>query len=350
MVKERKGKIGRTVEKTIHRQMDDNLTIGITFDTRDDFKFNQDDPWDWDAEFQVSMAIDDIVRALEDLGHQTTLIGSGRKLIDNFSKHENEVDIIFNIAEGKFGRSRESQIPALLEMAGIPYVGSDAYALSVSLNKWHTKIIGKTYGVRTPEFTVVENIDFLKKENIPKYPVIAKLCYGGSSMGIDEDSKIYDFIQLQKRVKYMLRTYNQPVLVEEFITGTEVDIPILGNIPDKIFGIVGISLDDKDMGDRYLTSKIVYKDEYSFQYPLNADFESEATQMALNMYNILGCRDFGRVDMRITTDGIPYFLEINPYPYLGKHSSFNYIAEKNGMTYKDMIGMILHNAITRYNF
>lgn len=83
--------------------MHDTLTIGITFDTRKDFKFEHDDPWDWDIELQVSMSVDDISRALEDLGHKTVLIGSGTTLVDNFSKHKNEVDLVFNIAEGRFG-------------------------------------------------------------------------------------------------------------------------------------------------------------------------------------------------------------------------------------------------------
>ncbi|MGI0094017.1 MAG: D-alanine--D-alanine ligase family protein [Nitrosotalea sp.] len=349
MVEGRK-RIGRTIEKTIRRQMHDTLTIGITFDTRNDFKFEHDDPWDWDIELQVSMSVDDISRSLEDLGHKTVLIGSGTSLVDNFSKHKNEIDLVFNIAEGKFGRSREGQVPALLEMAGIPFVGSDSYATSVAMNKWHTKIIGQTYGIRTAQFTVIENMDFIKKENIPKYPVIAKLCYEGSSMGLNDKSKIYDFGSLQKQVKYLLRTYKQPVLVEEFITGTEIDVPIIGNKPKKVFGVVGISLDDKDMGDRYLTSKIVYDDKYYFHYPMNASFETEANQMSLKMYDILGCRDFGRMDMRINSNGEPYLLEVHALPYIGKHSSFNYVAEKNGMKYRDMIGMILDSAIARCGF
>src|SRR5690606_30435759 len=106
---------------------------------RDDFKFSKSDPVDWDAEFQVSVAVDDIARALEDLGHKTVLIGSGQNLLEGLPEFKKKVDIVFNMAEGRFGRARESQIPALLEMTQIPFVGSDAYALSLSLNKWHTK-------------------------------------------------------------------------------------------------------------------------------------------------------------------------------------------------------------------
>lgn len=345
-----KGKFGRFAKKTLHISMSDSITIGVTYDTKNDFKFNGDEPSDWDAEFQVSMAVDDIIRALEDLGHKTIPIGSGRKLLESFGKYEDDLDLVFNIAEGKFGRSREAQIPALLEMTGIPFVGSDAYTLSVALNKWHTKIIANHHGIRTPVYTVVENQDLLDESSVPKYPVIAKLCYEGSSMGLDKNSKIYNFAELKKQVNYLLRTYKQPVLVEEFIIGTEVDVPIIGNNPKQVFGVVGISLDENEMGERYLTSEIVYKDKYNFHYPLNKDFESEVAKMSSSMYKILGCRDFGRVDMRIDSDGKPYLMEINPYPFLGKHSSFNYIAQKKGIKYKDMIGLILESAISRYRF
>src|SRR5437867_1465926 len=312
-----KTKLGYS-SKNLAREMNKPHLIGITFDTNSDFKFNQSDPSDWDAEFQVSVAVDDIVRALEDLGHRTALIGSGQKLTESFHDLRDKVDIVFNIAEGRFGRAREAQIPALLEMAQIPFVGSDAYALSLSLNKWHTKIIGMHYGIRTPEFVVIDSQDQLDKDKLNSisrcYPMIAKLCYEGSSMGLDENSKIHNLAELKKQVRYLLRTYKQPVIAERFITGSEVDVPVIGNKPKDVFGVVGISLDHREMEERYLTSKAVYHDEYTHIYPLNKGFEQEASEMALHLYNIIGCRDFGRVDMRIDEEGRPYFLEINPYP------------------------------------
>lgn len=339
----------RIVNGIIKKPMHDIITIGITFDTKNDFKFTGAEPWDWDAEFAVSMAVDDISRALEDLGHKIILIESGTNLLDNFSKYKDQIDMVFNIAEGRFGRSREAQIPALLEMAQIPFVGSDAYALSVGLNKWHTKIIAQSCGIRTPKFVVVENSDHLERISVPQYPVFAKLCYEGSSMGLDENSKIFDFSELQRRIRYLTRTYKQPVIVEEFIAGTEVDVPIIGTKPQQVFGVVGISFDEKEMGERFLTSKVVYQDGYCFHYPMNASFEAETSTMSLGIYNAIGCRDFGRADLRIDRYGKPYLLEINPYPFLGKHSSFSYIAEKKGLTYKEMIAMILQSAVDRYS-
>ncbi|MDG6981834.1 MAG: hypothetical protein JRM74_00045 [Nitrososphaerota archaeon] len=107
-----------------------SLRIGITFDTRDDFDFVSHEAEDWDAEFAVSTAVQDIAHALEDLGHEVEFIGSGRNLLKNLRKMEDSVDIVFNVAEGYFGRGREAQVPATLELAGIPYVGSDSYALA----------------------------------------------------------------------------------------------------------------------------------------------------------------------------------------------------------------------------
>jgi D-alanine-D-alanine ligase len=324
------------------------LVVGLTYDTRSDFKFSSREPEDWDVEFEVSTSIDSIAHALEDLGHKVMLIGSGRKLLDGFRTIENSVDIIFNIAEGYYGRAREAQIPSILELACIPYVGSDSYTLAIALNKWHTKILAKQYGIKTPEFRVVSNFDEIHRCKPSKYPVISKLCYEGSSKGIREDSVAYDRSHMQRSIEYLLRAYRQPVLVEEFILGKEVDVPIIGTSPTKAFGVVGLTLNEEiTLDNRILTSDIVRHDGYGFKYPLKEKFLSESEESALKLYNLLGCRDFGRVDERIDSEGNPYFLEINPYPFLGKHSSFNEIASKSGLGYKSMIGMILDSALAR---
>ena len=323
------------------------LRVGITFDTREDFSFVSEEVEDWDAEFAVSTAVQDIAHALEDLGHEVQFIGSGRALLGSLWKVEDSVDIIFNIAEGYFGRGREAQIPATLELAGIPYVGSDSSALALALNKWHTKILAASSGVRTPEFCLVRESGDLKRWK-SGYPAIAKLCYEGSSKGLRPDSLAQTPRDLERSVEYLLRAYRQPVIVEEFIEGRELDVPIIGTSPTKAFGVVEITLDGKaNLGRRFLTSKIIKDDAYGFSYPIDEPFVAEAEKSSLSVYNVLDCRDFGRVDMRIDEDGRAYFLEINPYPFLGKHSSFNEIAEKSGLGYKNMIGMILESALKR---
>lgn len=324
------------------------LKVGITFDTRDDFEFVSEEAEDWDAEFAVSTAVDDIAHALEDLGHGVEFIGSGRNLLNNFRQVEQSVDIVFNVAEGYFGRARESQVPAMLELAGIPYVGSDSYSLALALNKWHTKVLALSNGIRTPEFQVIRRAEELERCRVA-FPVIPKLCYEGSSKGLRADSVVEDRDHLRLAVNYLLRTYKQPVLVERFVDGREVDVPIIGTSATKAFGVVGITLDGSpELGRSFLTSKIVRDDAYGFSYPLsNEPFVAEAERSSLMMYNLFDCRDFGRADMRIDREGRAYLLELNPYPFLGKHSSFNEVAQKSGIGYKDMIGMILESALQR---
>jgi D-alanine-D-alanine ligase len=323
------------------------LKVGITFDTREDFIFVSEEADDWDAEFAVATAVQDIAHALEDLGHEVQFIGSGRNLLSNLRKVEDSVDIIFNIAEGYLGRGREAQIPATLELAGIPYVGSDSYALALALNKWHTKVLAASNGVKAPEFCLVREVVDLRRWK-KGYPAIAKLCYEGSSKGLRPDSLAQNENELERAVEYLLRAYKQPVLVEEFIEGRELDVPIIGTLPSRALGVVGITLNgEANLGKRFLTSKIIKDDAYGFSYPLAEPFVPEVEKSSLSVYNMLDCRDFGRVDMRIDGDGKAYFLEINPYPFLGKHSSFNEIAEKSGLGYKNMIGMILESALKR---
>ena len=237
-------------------------TIGITYDTREDFQYYSDDPWDWDAEFEVSMAIGNITNAIEDLGFPTVMIGSAEKLLNGFTEYRKKIHMVFNIAEGKLGRARQAQVPSILEAGGIAYVGSDAETLAIALNKAQTKYNAVAHHIRTPEFAVVSDALEMRRDEIPEYPVILKLTHGGSSMGLDERSKVYDFGQLKKRVRYLLRTYKQDILVERFIEGPEFDVPILGTDPDDVFGIVEVTLNGKSMDENYLTSKIVYKDSY----------------------------------------------------------------------------------------
>lgn len=334
---------------TVSAKMPTTPTMGITYDTRNDFQYTSDDPWDWDAEFEVSAAIGDIMNAIEDLGLPTIEIGSAENLLARFSEYRKKVDMVFNIAEGKMGRAREAQVPSILEAGGVAYVGSDAETLAIALNKAQTKYHADAHHIRTPEYVVVSDVKEMKQDEIPEYPVIPKLTHGGSSMGIDEKSKVHDFEQLKKHVRYLLRTYRQDILIERFIDGPEFDIPILGTDPDDVFGVMEVTMNGKPMGKNYLTSKIVYKDDYGLDVrDIEGDFE-ESKRMALAAYKSLGCRDFGRVDVRVEeSTGKPYFLEINPYPYLGKHSSFNYTAQSHGMEYKDMMEVIIKSALQRY--
>jgi len=177
--------------------------------------------------------------------------------------------------------------------------------------------------------------------------VIAKLCYEGSAMGLKRESVVHNSVELKKLLRYLLKTYKQTLLVEEFIPGKEIDVPIIGNHPKSVFGVVGLTLGNRlELKNQFLTSEIVRDDKYGFRYPLKESFVRKAEEDSLRIYDVLGCRDFGRTDMRIDSEGRPYLLEVNPLPFLGKHSSFNEIARKT-IGYTEMIGLILNSALAR---
>ena len=323
-------------------------TIGITYGMSDDFTFASDDPWDWDAEFEVSMAMGDITGAIEDLGFPTVVIGSAADLLDGFSEYSRKAHMAFNIADGKLGRAIEPQMPGIFEAGGMTYVGSNSETFAIALNRTHAKYNAIAHHIRTPEFAIISDVADIRQDEIPEYPVILKPTHGRSSMDINEKVKIRDFGQLKKHARYILRTYGRDVMVERFIDGCEYDVAIIGTDPSEVFGVVEVTLNGSPMGANHLTPKMVYNDSYGFGVA-DADGDiAEAKSMALAAYNSLKCRDFGSVDIRVEgSTGRPYFLGLNPYPYLGRHGSFAHIAKGRGMEYMDVIGAILDSAMQR---
>jgi len=137
-------------------------------------------------------------------------------------------DIVFNIAEGWNGVSREAQIPAMLEMLGIPYTGSDALTLAICLDKSRTKEILSFHNIPTPKFSVIESLSNLLPLR-PDFPCIVKPLNEGSSKGIFNASLVQNERKLREQVENILRTYQEPVIVEEFLPGREFTVAMLGN-------------------------------------------------------------------------------------------------------------------------
>ena len=203
------------------------------------------------------------------------------------------------------------------------------------------------HNIRTPEFALVTDLDEMRQDEIPEYPVILKLARG--SAGINEKVKICNFTDLKNYVRYMLRTYGQEVLVERFIAGPEYDVPIIGTDPKEVFGMAEVVLNGKPLGGNYVASKIAYKDDYGFDVidvPDDGDGLPECKKMALKAYGSLRCRDFGNARIRVEeSTGRPYFLRLDACPYVGKHGTFNHVAQHRGMEYKEMISAIIKSAL-----
>ncbi|MDD4953538.1 MAG: ATP-grasp domain-containing protein [Candidatus Omnitrophica bacterium] len=325
-------------------------TIGLTYDLKTDYQFKEGDPADANAEFDAPSTVEVVTKTIEANGFRVKRIGSISKLLEEMNSLD--VDMVFNISEGStIGRNRESQVPILLEMLGIPFVGSDALTLGMTLDKIMAKKIFIYEGVPTPKFFEVKSIDELADTDHCKFPMIVKPRFEGSSKGLSEKSRVEDMDGLKRQVELVTKIYKQPALVEEFISGTEFTVAVVGNEDAEALPVVQVKIDgDLNLGDRFYTFARISSDrlEYVCPAPISKELEKKMKDYALKAYHALDCRDFGRVDFRVDKDGNPYVLEINPLPSLSTEDVFMLISKVTGTTYEKMVGRIINNAFKRY--
>ncbi len=267
-------------------------------------------------------------------------------------------ELVFNIAEGYHGVSRESLIPAMLDMLRIPYTGSDPLSLGLCLDKSRAKEILAFHRVPTAKFSVLKEWPLNGQLRHMDYPMFIKPLSEGSSKGIWMDAIVDDRAGLKKIVEKVWQTYDQPALVEEFMPGREFTVALLGNGPSlRVLPIVEISFDCLPEG-----AKPVYSYEAKWLWD-SADKELEIYKCPANLddelrvkietlckraFNVLGCRDLCRIDVRLDAEGEPNILELNPLPGLIKdpkiHSCFPKAAYTAGMTFDELILAIINEA------
>jgi D-alanine-D-alanine ligase len=266
----------------------------------------------------------------------------------------------FNMAEGLFGASRESQVPAMLEMLQIPYLGSDPLTLGICLDKSRAKEILAHYGIPTAPFTVIRSGDQLHDARV-KFPAIVKPLHEGSSKGIYNSCVVSTSEELEREALVTMATYDQPVLVEEFLPGREFTVAILGNGSSlRILPIVEIMFDSLPAGMNPIYSyeaKWVWDTIETqleiFDCPAKIDrrLQSEIEAVCRDAYRILNCRDWSRIDVRLDAQGRPHILEINPLPGIlprpEDHSCFPKAAHAAGLTYNELINTVLDVAMER---
>jgi len=324
------------------------IKVGLTYDLRQaylDLGFSEEDT----AEFDRVDTIDNIEKALHTLGYETDRIGNIWDLTRRLNAGD-RWDIVFNIAEGLYGISRESQVPALLEAYNIPYTFSDPMVLALTLHKAMAKRIFRDQGIPTPEFSVIENPSDIEKVTLP-FPVFAKPLAEGTGKGIDGNSRIRDMFELQEVCTRLLSTYKQPVLVERYLPGREFTVGIVGTgASARSVGVIEVILLDSAEQNAY---SYVNKEkcEELVEYRKVSDHEAKmAEEIALTAWRGMECRDAGRVDLRSDEKGIPNVMEINPLAGIHpEHSDLPIICTHYGIPYNDLIKMIMDSALTRRN-
>ena len=321
--------------------------IGLVYDLRNDYLalgYSESDV----AEFDSEGTIKALRETIESLGYETERIGNGWALAHALAAGH-RWDMVFTIAEGLYGRCRESQVPALLELYQVPYTFSDPLVCAATLDKAVAKKLVASEGLPTPGFAVIRSLEDVSSINL-NYPLFAKPLAEGTGKGIDQNSKIETPSQLAAICEILLFQYRQPVLVEEYLSGREFTVGILGT-GAKARAIGTMEIEMAVDGDAAIYSYL-NKEECETRIRYSALREPEKKEeietLALQCYQVLECRDGGRVDIRCDKNDKPFFLEVNPLAGLHpSHSDLPMIATQEGMSYKELIGAILKSAFER---
>jgi len=337
------------------------MRVGITYNVRSTQTLNEDgddvpldEQAEWDEPETVAFIIDTLAKY-----HDVIPIEANE---DAFEKlRQSRPELVFNIAEGKFGASRESQIPAILEMLEIPYTGSDPLTLGICLDKARTKEILSYRRIPTAKFSVINQWPLNGQLRHVDYPMFVKPLFEGSSKGIWNDALVKNFSELKSTVEKVWKTYSQPALVEEYLSGREFTVALLGNGESlRALPIVEISFDVLPEGANKFYS---YEAKWLWDLPDNpldiykcpADIDEalrlKIEKVSKNAFMALGCRDWCRIDVRLDEAGEPHILELNPLPGIipdpNINSCFPKAARAAGLSYDELLLSVINAASER---
>lgn len=323
------------------------MKVGITYDLRDDY-LKEGYSSEETAEFDRVDTIEAIDEALTALGHSVDRIGNARQLVSRLAAGHSW-DLVFNIAEGMYGVGREALVPALLDAYRIPYTFSDPLVLALTLHKGMTKVIIRDAGLLTADFAIVGSLSDIENVNLP-YPLFAKPVAEGTGKGITDKSKIESPQALYAVCERLLHEFNQPVLVETYLPGREFTVGVVGTGDDaQAIGTMEVLFRNRQVNDLIYSyhNKSNYEEMIVYSVPEPEVIDS-CSKLAVSSWKVLGCRDGGRVDVRMDAEGKPNFIEVNPLAGLNPvHSDLPILCRLNSISFQDLIERILKNTLKR---
>jgi D-alanine-D-alanine ligase len=310
------------------------------------------------SEVGVLDEMNDIGKALQSLGYKTSIFnvdGDITRFV-NFLRDE-QPDLVYNLCESIGNESiHEMHAVGVYELMGIPYTGSNALTLGTALNKVRVKEILSYHGLPTPQFQLVKSPVRITLDEKMSYPLIVKPSREDASIGIDTNSVVTNLLELKKRVRFIIEQHDQPALVEEYIDGRELNVAILGNRKPLILPISEIDMSTlPKQYHRIITYNAKWMkgtEEYEHTRGvcpalLPPALETKIKEMALEAHQLIGCRDYSRVDIRLSKDHKPYVLEVNPNPDISDEAGFARSARAYGFTFPELIAKIVECALER---
>lgn len=321
------------------------LEVGIVYDLLGTAPGGPGAPPDADVEYEPPETLEALESAIRAAGHRPLRIGKPAELLTKLGQGTlPHLDVAWNIAEGHGPRNREAWAPVLLEMAGVPTLGSDALSQSLSLDKAWTLELVAAAGVRTAgHVSVSDSSEIEKLIDGWEFPLFVKPRWEGTSKGITTQSKVETKQALGAEAARIVADYGQPALVEPFLPGPEFTVSLIGNGPPRLLPVLQRALD----ADSGIGLHAVDGSDWVTPGVLDDALVGELGAQAVCAFESLRCRDFARVDFKCDAEGTPFFLEINPLPTFALDSSFAILAEMEGRPYHEFLAEILELGLAR---
>jgi D-alanine-D-alanine ligase len=311
------------------------------------------------VEYEPESTVAAIEAAIRQLGHRAVRLGTPHELLSAYANGKLAgIDAGFSIAEGYGSRNREAWAVNLLEMAGIPTLGSDGLTLSLTLDKFWTNREVAAAGIPVAPQRLFEDQEAALTEELPaEFPLFVKPRWEGTSKGIRATSRVANREELAREVGRIVGDYRQPALVEAFLPGAEYTVSVIGNAPPRALPVLQRALDRSSgiglhavVGVHPEIARAGHGEsepEHDLPGNLTPELEAELQRLALESYALFECLDFARVDFRLDAQGQPVFLEINPLPTFAVDGSFGILAELEGRAVEALLAEVLHLALER---
>jgi D-alanine-D-alanine ligase len=328
------------------------LSVGLVYDLLGSLPHRPGDPPDADAEYEPEETITALEASLVRLGHRPVRLGNPHAVAAAFGKGElPALDAALNVAEGFGGRNREAWAPVLLEMAGVPCLGSDALTLSLTLDKALARTLVAAAGIPVAPGAVVDSAAEAESVEIPGgFPLFVKPRWEGTAKGIGPTSRVADRAALVREVARIRRDYRQPALVETFLPGAEYTVTVVGHAPPRALPVLQRALEaETGIGVHALERHTAPQGGWRGVTPgtLSEALEGELAELSLRVFAAFECRDFARIDFRLDAGGRAVFLEINPLPTFAPDGSFGILAELEGRPLEALLAEVLGAGLER---
>ncbi|MER9158362.1 ATP-grasp domain-containing protein [Mesorhizobium sp. M0778] len=309
-------------------------------------RFGQSCPEHYDRE-----TVESVVAALQGGGHEALLCEGDKELLATLERfvppdpQARPSGIVFNMAYGIQGESRLTHVPAMLEMAGVPYTGSSPLGHGLALDKIIAKRLIRDGGVPTPNFRVMRR--GTESTGDLRFPVVVKPRHESNSFGLQ---LVREPAQLKQAVELIVTQYAQDALVEEYIEGREIWVALLGNGKLEVLPLVEMDFGDRETRLMTLEAKDMAVAGLQRICPaqIGSKLATVLRDISVATFRACQCRDYARVDLRIDHSGQPFVLEINSMPTLGMLSTYVLAATTAGYSFSNLVNRILDVAHTRY--